>query len=104
MRRRRARLWMSCRLNLALMCCAATLAFFLMRLNLSFALVCMVREIRYTASGTNVSTVGVTNSSSFIIGQQHDISDPLSSSDDQLITNEEDDSPYSTTAVRAHFV
>ena len=46
MRRRRAGLWGSCRLNLALMCLAATLAFFLMRLNLSFALVCMVRETR----------------------------------------------------------
>jgi hypothetical protein len=34
----------SCRLNLALMCLVATLAFFLMRLNLSFALVCMVSE------------------------------------------------------------
>lgn len=42
--RRRARLWPSCRLNLALMCLAATLGFFLMRLNLSFALVCMVRQ------------------------------------------------------------
>nr|CAH0107217.1 unnamed protein product [Daphnia galeata] len=95
MRRRRARLWMSCRLNLALMCCAATLAFFLMRLNLSFALVCMVREIRYTAAAATNVTSGLTNSSSF--GQQHDISsssnsDPLllsSSDDDQLITNEE---------------
>ena len=107
MRRRRARLWMSCRLNLALMCCAATLAFFLMRLNLSFSLVCMVREIRYKAGTANVtsSTVGVTNSNSFG-RQQHDISsksDPLllSSSDGELITNEQDDPPhYYSTAVR----
>ena len=38
----RAPLMGSCRLTLALMCLAGTLAFFLMRLNLSFALVCMV--------------------------------------------------------------
>jgi hypothetical protein len=83
---------MSCRLNLALMCCAATLAFFLMRLNLSFALVCMVREIRYTAA----AATNVTTSTTVGLGQQHDISssnrDPLllsSSDDDQLITNEE---------------
>ncbi len=43
-RRHRPPLWNSCRLNLALMCLAATLNFFLMRLNLSFALICMVRD------------------------------------------------------------
>ena len=32
----------SCRLNLALLCLLATLGFFVMRLNFSFALVCMV--------------------------------------------------------------
>ena len=39
----RAPLVGSCRLTLSLMCLCGTLIFFLMRLNLSFALVCMVR-------------------------------------------------------------
>lgn len=55
LRRRRARLWLSCRLNLALMCLAGTFTFFLMRLNLSFALVCMVREFRYVNDTTVVA-------------------------------------------------
>jgi hypothetical protein len=60
--RRRARLWPSCRLNLALMCLAATLGFFLMRLNLSFALVCMVRQP--INRPVNVTTIGNATSSS----------------------------------------
>lgn len=37
------------------MCLAGTFTFFLMRLNLSFALVCMVRELRYVNDTTVVA-------------------------------------------------
>ena len=40
-------MWNSCRLSLSLMCLAATLGFFLMRLNLSFAIVCMIKNDNY---------------------------------------------------------
>ena len=52
-RRRRPPLWMSCRLSLSLMCLAATFAFFLMRLNLSFAIVCMISNDNYSNQTVN---------------------------------------------------
>lgn len=65
------------------MCLAATLAFFLMRLNLSFALVCMVREIRYS-NDTNGS-----------ISFRHDISNSqlVSNGDDLLLAPEQKNIP-----------
>lgn len=67
LRRRRPGLWGSCRLNLALMCLAATFGFFLMRLNLSFALVCMVRQTKSYANDTSSSNKSSANLSDDII-------------------------------------
>ena len=54
----------SCRLNLALMCLVATLAFFLMRRNLSFALVCMVSEHSQSPTeGNNTAPSGAAGDS-----------------------------------------
>ncbi|KAI9554402.1 hypothetical protein GHT06_019674 [Daphnia sinensis] len=96
LRRRRARLWLSCRLNLALMCLAATFTFFLMRLNLSFALVCMVRELRYV---NDTTVVAISNDSfrddittRFVSSPGYDSAEQTDSFDDDLrhIFDEED--------------
>lgn len=87
MRRHRPRLWGSCRLNLALMCLAATFAFFLMRLNLSFAIVCMVRQVRYPTNATNGISDHSANSTDIGPSFRDDIITPLVSVSDNPLAS-----------------
>ena len=70
----------SCRLTLSLMCMAATLLFFTMRLNLSFALVCMVQQSPSTPSalsasaGCNGTACGAGGNETATTATDHDIS------------------------------
>ena len=56
----------SCRLTLSLMCLCGTLTFFLMRLNLSFALVCMVRPPTSFSSSTDDDLYDTRNDTQYV--------------------------------------